>query len=166
MKIIAVDPGYDRVGIAVIERDYTPGARTGEVWVHSETFTTDKSDSINERLRQVGERVEQLCTEYSVEYLAIETLFFTNNQKTAMAVAQARGIIIYAAQKSEAQIMEFTPLQIKSAVAGNGRADKRAVFDMVQRLIKIPDGKRLDDEYDAIACGLTFFAHYRPKLDK
>lgn len=166
MKIIAVDPGYDRVGIAILERDYAPGSRSGEIWVHSETFTTEKTDDINERLHQVGERVEQLCMEYTVEYIAIETLFFTNNQKTAMAVAQARGIIIYAAQKCGAKVMEFTPLQIKSAVAGNGRADKRAVFDMVKRLIAIPTGKRLDDEYDAIACGLTFFAHYRPKLDR
>jgi len=162
MKVIAVDPGYDRVGIAIIERDYTPGNRSGETWVYSETFTTEKTDDINERLRQVGERVEKLSLEYHVEYLAIETLFFTNNQKTAMAVAQARGIVIYAAQKSGAQVVEFTPLQIKSAVAGNGRADKQAVIDMTKRLIKIPEGKRLDDEYDAIACGLCFFAHYRP----
>jgi len=162
MKIIAVDPGYDRVGIAVLERDYTPGSRTGEVWVHSETFQTNKADELNDRLQQVGQRVEELALEYSVEYLAIETLFFTNNQKTAMAVAQARGIIIYAAQRSGAKIAEFTPLQIKSAVAGNGRADKKAVIDMTKRLIKIPEAKRLDDEYDAVACGLTFFAHYRP----
>lgn len=161
MKIIAVDPGYDRVGIAILEKDFTPGSRCIETWVHSETFTTDKKDHINERLRQVGERVEELCLEYAVEYLSIETLFFTNNQKTAMAVAQARGIIIYAAQQSGAQIMEFTPLQIKSSVAGNGRADKTAVIAMTNRLIKIPEGKRLDDEYDAVACGLCFFAHYR-----
>ena len=161
MKIIAVDPGYDRVGIAILERDYAPGSRSGEKWIYSETFQTDKSDELNERLRQVGQRVEDLALEHAVEYLAIETLFFTNNQKTAMAVAQARGIIMYAAQKSGAKIVEFTPLQIKSAVAGNGRADKKAVIDMTKRLIAIPDTTRLDDEYDAVACGLTFFAHYR-----
>jgi len=162
MKIIAIDPGYERVGIAILEKSFEPGNRSPEQWLHSETFKTSKNDDINTRLFQVGKRIKELCTEHQPEYLAIETLFFTSNQKTVMAVSQARGIIIFAGQQSGCQIAEFTPLQIKSAVAGHGRADKKSVIDMTTKLISIPDGKRLDDEYDAIACGLTFFAHYRP----
>lgn len=163
MKIIAVDPGYDRVGIAILERDYTPGNRINEQWVYSETFKTSKDLDVNARLFLVGERIKELCDEYQPEHLAIENLFFANNAKTVMAVSQARGIIMFAAHQAGLGIVEFTPLQIKVAVAGDGRADKKSVIDMATKLIQIPDGKRLDDEYDAIACGLTFFAHYRPK---
>ena len=93
-------------------------------------------------------------------------------------MAEARGVIMYAAQKCGAEIVEFTPLQIKSAVAGNGRADKRAVISMTCKLIDVPEVEndpttpkatkgRLDDEYDAIACGLNvFFAHFRPQKQK
>ena len=161
MKIIAIDPGYDRVGIAILEKNFEPGNRDGEQWVHSETFETNKDLEINKRLHAVGVRIGELCKEYCVSYVAIETLFFNSNQKTAMHVAEARGIIMFAGQESGAEVVEFTPLQIKLAVAGHGRADKSSVIEMTKRLIKIPPGKRLDDEYDAIACGLCFFAHYR-----
>lgn len=161
MKIIAVDPGYDRVGIAIIEKNWDVGRPNNEQWVYSETFETDKDETRSNRIRAVGERITELSQLYQVEYLAIEKLFFTNNQKTAMGVSEARGVIIYAAQLSGAEVVEFTPLQIKAAVAGNGRADKRAVMDMTRRLIAVPEGVRKDDEYDAIACGLCFFAHYR-----
>lgn len=163
MKIIAVDPGYDRVGIAILNKNLIGGSGSPNVeqLVYSETFSTNKQDDINDRLFQVGHRIKELCWEYEVEYLAIEQLFFNSNQKTAMHVAEVRGIIMFAAHETGAKIVEFTPLQIKVAVAGNGRADKRSVIDMTRRLVQIPEGKRLDDEYDAIACGLCFFAHYR-----
>ena len=169
MKIIAVDPGYDRVGLAILEKSFEPGQPGREEWLYSQTFQTQKDLDINQRLFAVGERVSDLCREYEVEYLALEKLFFNSNQKTAMHVAEARGVIIYAAQQAGAQIQEFTPLQIKVAVTGHGRSDKQAVIGMTKRLIHIPETphqstkreKRLDDEYDAIACGLTFFAHFR-----
>ena len=109
----------------------------------------------------MGARVKELIAEYGPEHLAIEKLFFNTNQKTAMHVAEVRGIIMFAAYEAGLVVHEFTPLQIKTAVAGYGRADKQQVIDMTTKLIKIPASKRHDDEYDAIACGLTFFAHYR-----
>lgn len=162
MRIIAVDPGYDRLGVAVLERDYNPTSRTNEQWIYSETFKTSPKDEINSRLFQVGDRIRALCDEYQPDYLVIEKLFFNNNQKTVMHVSEVRGIIMYAAHQVGIQVVEFTPLQIKAAVAGHGHADKQSVIDMTTQLLSIPAGMRLDDEYDAIACGLTFFAHYRP----
>lgn len=162
MKIIAVDPGYDRLGIAILEKSFEPGSRSGERLLFSETFETEKKAELRDRIYTVGQRIRELCRKYEVEYLAIEKLFFTNNQKTAMGVSEARGVIIYVAQEAGAKIEEYTPLQIKVAVTGNGRADKKSVIDMTRRLVTVPnDVKKLDDEYDAIACGLCFFAHFR-----
>ena len=81
MKIIAVDPGYDRVGIAILEKNWDVGRSHKEEWVYSETFQTDKNTELRDRIYSVGERIRELCEKYEVEYLAIEKLFFTNNQK-------------------------------------------------------------------------------------
>ena len=137
--------------------------------MYSQTFETDKKQSLNERCFAVGQRISELCQEYNPTYMAIENLFFANNAKTVMGVSQARGIIMFAAYTAGIKVHEYTPLQIKAAVAGHGRADKKSVIDMTTKLVRIPSIdqsgktiKRHDDEYDAIACGLTFFAHYRP----
>ncbi len=157
MKVISIDPGYERLGIAVISKDF----KGKEELIFSETFKTSPADEFTERLLQLGNRLDQLIIKYNPDAFAIENLFMSNNQKTAMNVSEARGALLYVAKKHNLEIAEFTPLQIKTAVAGHGRADKKAVIDMTQKLIKIPKGKRHDDEYDAIACGLTFFAYYK-----
>lgn len=149
------------MGMAVVEKRHEPGARAQEELIHSETFQTDKALELVERIRLVGERVAQLCADHQVDHLAIETLFFNSNQKTAMQVAAARGVIIYAAQISGVAVHEYSPQQIKIAVTGHGRADKRSVIDMTKRLVQMDERTRLDDEFDAIACALTFFAHTR-----
>ena len=95
---------------------------------------------------------------YKPEALAMETLFFNSNQKTAMNVAEARGAITYLAMKHGLTFSQYTPLQIKIAVTGSGRADKKQVISMIERLIITNKEVAQDDEYDAIACGLTFFA--------
>ena len=162
MKVLAIDPGYERLGIAVLEKDRGNGKET---WLHSETFRTLGTTEFVDRLNEIGRRLEYLIEIYKPEALAIENLFLSNNQKTAMRVAEVRGAILYICRSSGLEVFEYTPLQIKTAVGGHGRADKSAVIDMTQKLIQIPKAeagsKRLDDEYDAIACGLTHFAYYR-----
>lgn len=157
MRIIAIDPGYERLGIAIVEKE----AGGKEQLLFSETFQTSAKDEFIDRLHQLGARVSDLVDEHAPTHLAIEKLFFNTNQKTATNVSETRGALIYIARQAGLEVAEFTPLQIKTAVAGHGRADKKAVIDMTQKLISIPEGKRHDDEYDAIACGLTFFAYYR-----
>lgn len=162
MKVLAIDPGYERLGIAVLEKDPDNGK---EYWIHSETFRTMGSKEFVDRLNEIGKRLEYLIEIHKPEMLAIENLFLSNNQKTAMRVAEVRGAILYIARSSELEVYEYTPLQIKVAVGGHGKADKHAVIDMTQKLVQIPKApagsKRLDDEYDAIACGLAHFAYYR-----
>lgn len=156
MRILGIDPGYERLGVAVVEK-----INNKEVVLHSECFKTSASLSFNERLLLLGNKIESICEEYKPDTLSIETLFFTTNQKTAMHVAEARGVILYIASKKNMRIFEATPLQIKIATTGYGKADKKEVMKMVKMLVKIDKDKTSDDELDAIAIALTGFAHLR-----
>ena len=156
MKIIAIDPGYERVGIAILEK-----SNSKEILLFSECFKTLATKSSEERLRLIGQEISKLIKKYQPETLAIENLFFKNNAKTAMKVSEARGVILYEAAKNGLEVMEFTPLQIKVAVTGYGKSDKDQVTAMVKKLITINESIKYDDEYDAIAVGLTYFACYK-----
>lgn len=156
MKIIAIDPGYERVGIAILEKE-----NGKESLLFSECFKTLASESNQERLRQIGNEICFLIKKHQPEIMGIENLFFKTNAKTAMKVSEARGVMLYEAAKNNLKIAEFTPLQIKVAVTGYGKSDKEQVKEMVKRLIKINKVIKYDDEYDAIAVGLTLFASYR-----
>ncbi|OHA47911.1 MAG: crossover junction endodeoxyribonuclease RuvC [Candidatus Taylorbacteria bacterium RIFOXYD2_FULL_36_9] len=155
MKIIAIDPGYERVGIAILEKNAGK-----EVLLFSECFKTLATETAEERLQLIGEEIFSLIKKYKPEALTIETLFFKTNAKTAMRVSEARGVMLYEAAKNGLLVTEFTPLQIKVAVTGYGKSDKNQVTSMVQKLIKINKDIKHDDEYDAIAVGLTYFACY------
>ncbi len=156
MRVLAFDPGYDRLGVAVLEK------RDGkEILIHSECVTTDKNEEIHARLFTIGSRIESLLTRFTPECIALETLFFNKNQKTGIAVAEARGIILFLGMKAGCSVIEFGPQQIKVAVTGYGNSDKQAVIHMVKRLVHGVPENALDDEYDAIAVGITALAHTR-----
>lgn len=155
MRVLGVDPGYDRVGLAVME--YENG---NEKLIHSTCLLTDKSAELNTRLQAVGQTVTKLIKEYEVDTLGIETLFFNKNVKTAMGVAQARGIIMYVAMQENCVVHEFSPQAIKIATTGYGNSDKHAMTSMVKQLIPGVPTDALDDEYDAIAVGITCLAHF------
>lgn len=159
MRVLAIDPGYDRIGIAVMEKH-----NNKEALIYSECIETDKKTELSERLFVLGKEVEKLLKKYKPNALGIETIFFNKNQKTAIGVAQARGIIIFLAQKAGCVVYEFGPQEIKVAVTGYGKSDKTAVIAMVKRLIPETKEGALDDEYDAIAVGITCLAHYRAHL--
>ncbi|MEL6803723.1 MAG: crossover junction endodeoxyribonuclease RuvC [Bacteroidota bacterium] len=156
MRVLAVDPGYDRAGVAVLER-----ASTGERLIYSACIETDKSESLPERLHKLGTEFSHLLQTHEPDCVGIETLFFNKNVKTAVAVAQARGVLIYLAMTAGCTVYEFGPQEIKVAVTGYGKSDKAAVINMVQRLIPTAPLDALDDEYDAIAVGITCLAHHR-----
>lgn len=156
MKVLALDPGYDRLGIAVLERN-----ENKDVLIFSECFETKRSDPLPDRLFSVGVRVRELLTEHAPDMLALETLFFNKNVKTAIGVAEVRGIILFLGKSERIPVYEFGPQEIKVAVTGYGKSDKTAVTNMVKRLVSnVPLGA-LDDEYDAIAVGVTALAHHR-----
>jgi crossover junction endodeoxyribonuclease RuvC len=155
MKIIGIDPGYERIGIAVLEKN--KGDKK-EVLVYSNCFKTSAKLPLPERIFLLGAEIQSVIKKYKPEKLAIEKLFFENNQKTAMGVSEARGAIIFVGRNSGLEILEYTPLQIKNAVTGYGKATKAQVHAMVGKLIELPKTVKQDDEVDAIAVGITGFA--------
>lgn len=156
MRIIGIDPGYDRVGVAVLEK-----TATGENLVFSTCITTTKTATLPERILELGLVLEEILTTYNPTALALETLFFNKNITTGIGVAEARGAILYIAQKHHCVVYEFSPQQIKVATTGYGNSDKTAVIAMVKRLIKNVPIKAFDDEYDAIATALTGLVTHR-----
>lgn len=156
MKVLAVDPGYDRLGVAVIEKQDNQ-----EIVLYSHCIETDKQAELKTRIHEAGKVFRDLLKEHQPDAVGIENLFFNKNQKTAIGVAQMRGVILYLAQEAGAEVMEFGPQEIKIATTGYGKSDKQAVIDMVKRLVRNAPEKALDDEYDAIAVGITTLAHMR-----
>lgn len=159
MKILSIDPGYERVGISILEK--TSNGSGGEKLIYSDCFKTSKELSFIERLELVGNEVERIIKKYKPNAFAIEKLFFNTNQKTATNVSEVRGALIYIALKNKLKVFEYTPLQIKVAVCGDGHGDKEQVIAMVKNLIQIEKEIKYDDEYDAVAIGLTCFASER-----
>lgn len=157
MIILGIDPGYDRLGVAIIDKP----AKGKETLLYSDCFQTSPRDSIYERFAYIGTEIRRIITEYKPEALAIETLFITKNQKTAMRVAEARGIIIYEATQAGIPVHEYGPMEIKSAITSDGKSDKERVTKMIHLLVQMPQKKTVDDEYDAIAVALTHAAYIR-----
>ena len=157
MRILAIDPGYDRLGIAVIEGD---ASRPTLLW--SDCVTPPKNVRA-QRLASVAHAVTNAIKKYTPDVLAIETLFFSSNKKTALGVAESRGAILAAAGTASLPVIECSPQQVKSAVTGHGGADKAAIARMIPRLLSLPKKKRLDDEMDAIAIGVTALALGLPR---
>lgn len=156
MRVIGVDPGYDRLGVAVLE--YNENGK--ETVIFSTCILTDKKATLNERLFTVGTEFKSILETHHPDALAIETLFFNQNQKTAIGVAAARGIIIFLAQAANCEVFEFGPQEVKVAITGYGKSDKQAVTEMVFRLVANVPEKALDDEYDAIAVAVAGLASH------
>lgn len=151
MKILGIDPGYDRLGIAVIEKS----PKNKEVVLYSDCFQTSSKDAIYDRLLAVGNETAKILDKFKPDALAIETLFISKNQKTAMRVSESRGIVIYEATKRGIPVHEYSPMQIKMALTGDGTSDKTRMIKMIRLLVKMPNKKTIDDEYDAITAALV-----------
>ena len=143
--IIGIDPGYDRVGLAI-------GCKTGAAWqLHDyRCIQTDKKATLFARYEQIMQELEQLLDTYQVTEAGIESLFWFKNKSTALDVSEARGVIIATLLRHQIKISEYTPLQIKQSVTGYGRADKQAVEKMVRLELSLTD-TIIDDTIDALA---------------
>ncbi len=150
-RILGIDPGYDRMGIAIVENN---------ILLYSACFETSRKNQHADRLVSISQELGRIIDIHKPTVLSIETLFFTNNQKTAMKVAEARGIVLCEARKNGLEIFELSPLQVKIAVTGYGKSDKSQVTSMVQKLIKIAKSNMKDDEFDAIAIAIAGAASY------
>lgn len=155
--IIGIDPGFERLGVAVLEK----GTSGKEKLLYSDCIRTSADDAFPVRLEQLGTALISLFIEYEPEVVALERVYFNTNQKTALMVAEVRGVCMYLARTHKAEVVEYTPSAIKVAVAGSGNASKADIQTMVKRLVHFTKKGALDDEYDAIAAALTASASLR-----
>ncbi len=156
MKIIAIDPGYDRVGVAILEKTENSPKETV---IFSVCITTDKKTGFYDRLKQVQVELNKIIQDYKPEQLVMEELYFAKNSPTALHVAEARGIISSEAIRQGIPIYEIHPNHVKIAVAGHGAAKKPDILWMIGKLVDWDPVGKLDDEVDAVAVGIAFFAH-------
>ena len=150
MIILGIDPGIAIVGYGIIEckgNHYTA--------IDYGAITTDADMLFPDRLKIVYDRLTQIINIYKPDDLAIEELFYNKNAKTAIKVGQARGVEILAAINQNVEIYEYTPLQIKQAIVGYGRAEKHQIQEMVKILLNLKDIPKPDDVADALAVALT-----------
>ena len=156
MKVLGIDPGYGRCGVAILER-----ANGKDILHYSECIETSPHMDFTERLSIVANRCEELIAEHAPDCIAMEKLFFAKSRTTGLKVAEVRGAILALAGGSSLSVFEYAPSEVKSAAAGYGSADKKQVIKMLHALVKIEKAIRHDDEYDAIAVGLTHLASAR-----
>ncbi|MDR0855495.1 MAG: crossover junction endodeoxyribonuclease RuvC [Christensenellaceae bacterium] len=150
MIILGIDPGYGTLGYGVIKKERGVCAH-----IENGAIITPKTDRFPERLKFIAEKIEELLAKYSPDAVAIEELFFNTNQKTAIMVAEARGVVLVTVERASIPLFEYTPIQIKLSLTGYGRADKNQIQQMVKMVLHLPEIPKPDDAADALACALT-----------
>ena len=149
MRILGIDPGIATIGFGVVDSD-----KNGHQLIHCGVISTPAHTSLSSRLEQIYDDMCQLIDLFKPEAVSIEELFFNTNITTGIAVAHGRGVILLACRKAGLKVYEYTPLQVKQAVVGYGRAEKAQVMDMVKRICHLPAPPKPDDAADAVALAL------------
>lgn len=149
MRILGIDPGIATIGFGVLESE-----RNQHKLIKCGVITTPAHTSLSSRLEQIYHDMCDLLEIFKPDAVSIEELFFNTNITTGIAVAHGRGVILLACQKAGVQIFEYTPLQVKQAVVGYGRAEKKQVMDMVRRICSLPAAPKPDDAADAVALAI------------
>ncbi len=150
MIVIGVDPGLARVGIGIIRGGEGPAVPLAYECITS----SGKEKTASDRLVAIYERLVSIFEQYSPDELAIEQLFFSRNVTSAMAVSEVRGVVLLAAGRHGIPVSEYTPNQVKLAITGSGKADKRQVQEMIARLLGLPGVPEPDDAADALSIAL------------
>ncbi len=149
MRILGIDPGYAIVGFGALNYEghtFSP--------ITYGAVTTKAHTVFEDRLLEIYNDVTDVLDSVKPHAVAIEQLFFTSNQKTVMAVSQARGVILLAARKAEVPVFEYTPMQVKQSVTGYGKATKKQVQEMTRVLLKMGKIPKPDDAADALALAI------------
>ena len=149
MVIIGIDPGTATTGYGIIEN------RNGKLrLIEYGCISTSKLKPLDERLSEIFTDLNKIIKKHKPQIIAVESLFFFKNLKTAISVAHARGIVLLAARRNKLRLAEFTPLQVKSSLTGYGKADKKQVQYMVKALLKLKTIPKPDDAADAVAIAI------------
>ena len=156
MKTLGIDPGVAITGFSIVEEN------NGVFQcLASGCIRTTKKTAPAQRLLLIHNQVLELIAQFEPEAVAVEKIFFSKNVRTAFQVGEARGVILLAASRADLDCFEYTPLQVKQAVAGYGKAEKAQVQKMVQMLLKLPAQPAVDDEADAMAVALCHLQNRR-----
>lgn len=149
MIVLGIDPGVATIGFGVIQAE-----RQKNTLLRYGVITTHPGLPLSQRLLQISRDMEELVHTFHPDEMAVEELFFTKNITTGIAVAHGRGVILLAAEKLGVPVFEYTPMQVKQAVVGYGKAEKRQVMLMTQRLLNMKEIPRPDDAADALAIAI------------
>lgn len=159
MIILGIDPGFAIVGFGILESE-----RGRQRLIRCGAITTPAGQPLPARLLQIEDDMAQLLSIFRPQAMAVEELFFNNNVTTGIGVAQARGVILTAAERAGVPIFEYSPSQVKQAVAGYGKAEKRQVMEMTKRLLGLQTVPKPDDAADAVAIALCHARSFTSRL--
>ena len=159
MIVLGIDPGVATIGFGVVRAE-----RQKNTLVQYGVITTPPGIPLSSRLLQISDDMEELIRTFHPDEMAVEELFFTKNITTGIAVAHGRGVILYAAEKCGVPLYEYTPSQVKLAVTGYGKAEKRQVMDMTRRLLNLSAVPKPDDAADAVAIALCHARSFTSRL--
>ncbi len=149
LRILGIDPGLATVGFSIVDVE-----KSKMKLVTCGVISTPAHTSLSSRLDRIFEDMNELISSFDPDVMSIEELFFNTNITTGIAVAHARGVILLSAYRAGVQVFEYTPLQVKQAVVGYGRAEKNQVIDMVRRILALPAAPKPDDAADAVALAI------------
>ena len=161
MRILGIDPGIATIGFGVLDFD-----RNSYRLVNCGVISTPAHTSLSARLEQIYDDTVNILEMFRPDAVSVEELFFNTNITTGISVAHGRGVILLACRKAGVKIYEYTPLQVKQAVCGYGRAEKNQVMDMVKRICGLPAPPKPDDAADAVALALCHARSYTSMLYK
>ncbi|MDR0751138.1 MAG: crossover junction endodeoxyribonuclease RuvC [Christensenellaceae bacterium] len=150
MIILGIDPGYATLGFGIIE-----SVGNTQKLIKYGSIVTPKTERFPSRLKYLADEINNIINEFKPDAIVVEELFFQSNQKTAILVAEARGVILLVAENSSAELFEYTPLQIKQVLTGYGHAEKKQIQQMVTVFLNLPTIPKPDDAADALAIALT-----------
>ena len=149
MRILGIDPGVATIGFGVVDAE-----RGNQQLVRYGVITTPAGIPLSSRLYQISQDMSELIAQFTPDEAAVEELFFNNNITTGIAVAHGRGVLLLELERAGVPVYEYTPMQVKQAVAGYGKAEKRQVMAMTARLLKMKEIPRPDDAADALALAI------------
>ncbi len=149
LRILGIDPGLATVGFSIVDVE-----KSKMKLVTCGVISTPAHTSLSSRLDRIFDDMNELISSFDPNVMSIEELFFNTNITTGIAVAHARGVILLSAYRAGVQVFEYTPLQVKQAVVGYGRAEKTQVIDMVRRILALPAAPKPDDAADAVALAI------------
>lgn len=149
LRILGIDPGLATVGFSIVDTD-----KNKMRLVTCGIISTPAHTSLSSRLDRIFDDMNELISTFNPDAISIEELFFNTNITTGIAVSHARGVILLAAYRAGVQTFEYTPLQVKQAVVGYGRAEKKQVIEMVKRILNLPAAPKPDDAADAVALAI------------